>query len=326
MNRRQHIALLAGLACAATGLSGPAHAQAAWPSGPVKIIVPVAPGGSADRLARLIGDALGKALDQSFVVENISGGGGIIATQRIARSKGDSHVFMLSYSATHSTNPAVRSVPYDPVADFAPIAMIGGTPNVLVISKAVPAKDLNEFIELARKSPNKFSYGSAGAGTLTHLAMEQFKQATGTDIVHVPYRGGSPLMAALLGDQIHTGSPSLSTAIAQIRAGSIKALAVTSNQRHPLLPDVPTLVEAGLAKEGSFQWYGFHGPDDMPADAVRRLNQAINQAVAADALAQSLAHDGIEVMPMSPEAFGDFVKRDQQTWAALAKTAKISLD
>jgi tripartite-type tricarboxylate transporter receptor subunit TctC len=325
MDRRQSLKIMAGLA-ASSALPYIALAQEDWPSKPVRIIVPVAPGGSADMLSRTMGERLGRSFNQTFIVENVSGGGGIIATQKAARAPADGYTMMLSYSATHGTNPSVRRVPYEPIAGFTPIAMIGGTPNVLVVSSTVPANNVNEFIKLLKDNPAKFSYGSAGAGTLTHLAMEQFKESSATAIEHIPYRGGSPMMVDLLGGQIHAGFPSLSTALQHIRSGRIRPLAVTSAKRHPLLPDVPTLMEAGLATSGSVQWYGFHGPANMPKAVVARLNEEINKHLSQPDLREKLAHDAIEIMRMTPDQFGEYVKNDKAVWTKLAATRKINLD
>lgn len=325
MDRRQSLGTFAAL-LAGAALPGLAKAQGDWPAKPVKIIVPVAPGGSADMLARTIGERLGRTFKQTFIVENVSGGGGTIATQQTMRAAPDGYTMMLSYSATHGTNPSVRKVPYDPVGDFTPIAMIGGTPNVLVVSGSVPASNLNEFIQLLRASPAKYSYGSAGAGTLTHLSMEQFKESTRTSIEHIPYRGGSPMMADLLGGQIQAGCPSLSTALQHIRGGRIRPLAVTSARRHPLLPDVPTLTEAGLSGFGTVQWYGFHGPANLPKPIVARLNEEINRQLAQPDLREKLSQDAIEIMPMTPEQFGDYVRKDKGIWAQLAASRKIVID
>lgn len=324
ITRRDSIRSLGAALLAST--FGAVHAQADWPSKAMRFVVPVAPGGSADMLARTIGERLGKALGQPVVVENVSGGGGVIATQAIARAMPDGHAFMLSYSATHSTNPAVRKVPYDPDKDFTPIAMIGGTPNVLVVNAGLDAANFRDFLALLKANPTKYSYGSAGQGTLTHLAMEQLKESTRTFMVHVPYRGGSPMMADLIGRQTHAAMPSLSTALPHIRGGRIRALAVTSAKRHPALPEVPTLEELGLKGFSTVQWYGVHGPAGMPREVVRRLNEEINRQILAQDLQEKLAHDAITVMPMSPEQMRDYVQRDMRLWTQLVQTRKLVVD
>lgn len=325
IERRQGlITICAALACAAVPQL--ANAQSEWPAKPIRFIVPVAPGGTADMLARTLGERLGRAFGQTFVVDNVSGGGGIIATQTTARAAPDGHTLMLSYSATHSTNPAVRKLPYDAINDFTPVAMIGGTPNVLVVNQGVPANSVKELIALLKANPAKYSYGSAGQGTLTHLAMEQFKETTQTFMVHVPYRGGSPMMADLLGGQTQAALPSLSTALPHIRSNRIRALAVTSARRHPALPDVPTLEEVGLKGFNSVQWYGIHGPANMPRPLVQRINEELNRQVNAPELNEKLTHEAINLMPMTPEQFGQYVKSDMAQWVHLVKTRKLTMD
>lgn len=325
ITRRKSFHTVAGALLVAT-TGGVAHAQADWPARPVRFVVPVAPGGSADMLARTLGERLAKAFGQPFVVDNVSGGGGVIATQSTARAVADGHLVMLSYSATHSTNPAVRKVPYDPAKDYTPIAMIGSTPNVLVVSSGVNASTFRDFIALLKANPTKYSYGSAGQGTLTHLAMEQLKESTRTFMVHVPYRGGSPMMADLVGGQTQAAMPSLSTALPHIRGGRIRALAVTSPKRHPALPDTPTLEELGLKGFNTVQWYGVHGPSGIPREVLKRLNDEINRQLTAPELQEKLAHDAITVMPMSPEQFGAYVDRDRQQWVQLVKSRNLVAD
>ena len=325
MDRRRGVKVIgAAFICAA--LPDLARAQADWPAKPVRFIVPVAPGGSADMLARTLGDRLGKAIGQTFVVDNVSGGGGIIATQTTARAAPDGYTLMLSYSATHSTNPAARKLPYDAVTDFTPIAMIGGTPNVLVVSKGVGATSVKELIALLKASPAKYSYGSAGQGTLTHLAMEQFKETTKTFMVHVPYRGGSPMMADLLGGQTQAAFPSLSTALPHLRGNRIQALAVTSLKRHPALPDVPTLEELGFKGFSGVQWYGVHGPANMPKSIVKRLSDEINKQLNAPDLNEKLVQEAISPMSMTSEQFGEYVKRDMAQWVQLVKARKLEME
>src|SRR6185369_5180355 len=226
-------AAIASFACAATA----ALAQA-YPARTVKIIAPVQPGGGVDLVARTMADRFTKELGQTFIVENQSGGGGAIASQTVARAAPDGYTLMLGYVGTHGTNPAVRKLPYDAVRDFTPIAMVGGTPNVLVVNPSVPAKTLQEVIDHTKKTQT--SYGSAGTGTLTHLAMEQLKQAAGFDSVHVPYRGIGPALTDTIGGQTQMMMPGLAAALPHIKAGKVRPIAVTGLKRHPLLPDVPT--------------------------------------------------------------------------------------
>jgi tripartite-type tricarboxylate transporter receptor subunit TctC len=298
-----------------------------YPTKPVKILVPAQPGGGLDLIGRTMADQLTKAFDQSFIVENSAGGGGSIASQSTARAAPDGYTLMVAYVGTHGTNPAVRKLPYDAVKDFTPIAMVGGTPNLLVISPAVPASDLASFIEYAKKNPTKLNYGTGGIGLLNHLALEQFRAAAGLpDAVYAHYRGIGPAIQDMLGNQIQVLMPGLAAALPHIRGGKLKPLAITGLHRHPLVPDLPTFEELGFKGFDGVQWYGIAGPAKMPADVTRRLNAEINRAIQSPALQQRLAAEAIAVMPMSPEQFGQFMQADIARWSALAKERNIHLE
>ena len=297
-----------------------------YPVKPVKILVPAQPGGGLDLIGRTIGDQLGRALDQSFVIENVSGGGGLIATQTVARAAPDGYTLMVGYVATHATNPAVRKVPYDAVRDFTPIAMVGGTPNLLVVSPSLAAGDLKSFIELARKSSGGLSYGSGGLGTLNHLVMEQLKGDAGFELVIVHYRGIGPAINDFRGGRVQVLVPGLAAAMPHLRAKTMKPIAVTGLARHPLIPEVPTFEESGYTGYDSVQWYGIVGPARMPAEVTRRLNAEINKALAAPELKNRLAGEAIDPMPMSPEQFGRYIQSDLARWSKLARERRISVE
>jgi tripartite-type tricarboxylate transporter receptor subunit TctC len=306
----------------------PALAQAqAYPSKPVKILVPAQPGGGLDLIGRTVADQLSRALDQSFVVENSGGGGGSIAAQSTARAAPDGYTLMVGYVGTHGTNPAVRKLPYDAVKDFTPIAMVGGTPNLLVITPTVPASDLKAFIDYSKKNPTKLNYGTGGIGLLNHLALEQFRAAAGLpDAVYAHYRGIGPAITDMLGGQIHVLMPGLAAALPHIRAGKLKPLAITGLQRHPLVPDLPTFEESGFKGFDGVQWYGIVGPAKLPPEITKKLNGEINKAIQSPALQSRLASEAIAVMPMSPEQFGQFIQADIARWSVLAKERNIHLD
>ncbi|MDH5263800.1 MAG: tripartite tricarboxylate transporter substrate binding protein [Betaproteobacteria bacterium] len=316
---------IAGLALAAALAPALAFAQA-YPSKTVKIVAPVQPGGGVDLVARTVAEQLTKALGQSFVVENISGGGGVIASQAVAKAAPDGYTLMVGYVATHGTNPAVRKVPYDAVKDFTPVAMVGGTPNVLVVHPGVPVKTLAELVDYGKKNAGKLSYGSSGQGSLTHLAMEQFKQATGLDATHAAYRGIGPAITDILGGQTQMMMPGLAAAVPHIRAGKMRPLAVTGLKRHPLLPEVPTFEELGYKGFDGVQWYGIVGPANMPPAVTAKLNDEINKAIGTPELQKRLSGEALDVMPMSPEQFGRFMQADIAKWAKLAKERNISLE
>jgi len=300
-------------------------AQDTWPAKTIKIIAPVQPGGGVDLVARLVADRLGKVLGQSIIVENMSGGGGIVGSQAAARAAPDGYTLMLGYVGTHGTNPALRKLPYDAIKDFTPIAMVGGTPNILVVNPTVPANNLKEFIAYAKANPNTVSYGSAGQGTLTHLAMEQLKEEAGINVAHAPYRGIGPALTDLLGAQTQAVFPGLAAALPHIKAGKLRPLAITGAVRHPLMPNVPTLAELGYSGFDGVQWYGIVGPAKMPPALVKRLNTEINKLIVAPELKEKLSGEALEPMPMSPEQFGEYMKNDIAKWEKLVKTRKIEI-
>ena len=300
---------------------------AQYPAKPVKIMVPAQPGGGLDLIGRTVADQLSRAFEQSFVVENAGGAGGTIASMTTARAAPDGYTLMVGYVGTHGTNPAVRKLPYDAIKDFTPIAMVGGTPNLLVVNPAVPASDLKSFIDYARQNPTKLNYGTGGIGLLNHLALEQFRAAAGLEApAYAHYRGIGPAIADMLGGQIHVLMPGLAAALPHIRAGKLKPLAITGLQRHALLPDLPTFAESGFKGFDGVQWYGIVGPAKLPVDITRRLNSEINKAIQSPALQQRLAGEAIAVMPMTPEEFGKFIQADIARWSALARERNIRLD
>jgi len=301
-------------------------AAQAYPSKPVKIIVPAQPGGGLDLVGRTIGDQLSRALDQSFVIENTGGAGGTIAAMATARAAPDGYTLMVGYVGTHGTNPAVRKLQYDALRDFTPIAMVGGTPNVLVVAPSLPVSDLAGFIAYAKQNP-KLNYGTGGIGLLNHLALVQFTAAAGLDVpAYVHYKGIGPAITDMLGGQIHVLFPGLAAALPHIRAGKLKPLAITGLRRNPLQPDLPTFEELGYKGFDGVQWYGIVGPAKLPPEITKRLNTEINKALAAPALRERLAGEALEPMPMTPEQFGDFIRADIARWSALARERHISLD
>ena len=317
--------ILTALALALALAPAPGAAQS-YPAKPVKIVVPAQPGGGLDLIGRTVADQLGRALDQSFIVENSAGGGGSIAAQAVARAAPDGYTLMVGYVGTHGTNPAVRKLPYDAVKDFTAIAMVGGTPNILVVHPSVPATDLRGFVDYAKKNSEKLNYATGGIGLLNHLALEQFRAAAGFDAVYAHYRGIGPALTDMLGGQIHVLMPGLAAALPHIRAKKLRPIAITGLKRHPLVPDVPTFEESGYPGFDGVQWYGIVGPAKMPAEITKKLNTEINKALASPALQQRLAGEAIDPMPMTPEQFGSFIKADIARWSALARERKISLD
>ena len=319
------LALLSAMASIAT--VAPVIAQDSYPNRPVKLIAPQAPGGGVDLVARIVAEKLRVALGQPFVVENQAGAGGAIATQVAARAPPDGYTLMIGYVATHATNPAVkRDLGYDAVKDFTPIAMLGGTPNVLVVTRAVPVNTLQEFIAYAKANPRKVDYGTSGVGTLNHLVMEQFKRASGVPSLAVPYRSIGQAFTDAMGGQIQVIFPGLAAAMPHLRSGAFKALAVTGERRQPLLPDVPTFKESGYEGFNGLTWYGIVGPAKLPDAITRKLNEEINKMLASPELREAFSAETLTVMPMTPTQFGKYIADEIAHWTAVARASKIEAE
>ena len=321
MQRRTLIAALP------LALAWPAARGQAFPARQIRYIVPVSAGGGSDLVGRTVTERWGRLLNQTFVVENIGGGGGAIACQTTAKAAPDGYTLLQGYVATHGTSPATRSkLPYDAIKDFTPVGMIGGTPNVLVVNASLPVQNVQQFIEYLRARPGSISYGSAGQGSLTHLTMELLKQAADVFAVHIPYRGIAPAFTDLLGGQTQAMFPGLAAALPHIRSGRVRPLAVTGGARHPLLKDVPTMVEAGFKGFDALQWYGVVGPAGLPPAVLKTLNDTLNAVLTGPDLRDRLAAEAVEPSPMTPEAFGQFIREDIARWTKLARDRKIDLD
>ncbi len=323
--KRRTLLQSAPLLLAPALLPGQASAQQ-YPAKPLRYIVPVAAGGGSDMIGRNLCERLGRVLGQTMVVDNIGGGGGVVACQTTQRAAPDGYTLMQGYVATHGTSPATRKLPYDPLKDFSPIGMIGSTPNVLVVNTNLPVNNVKDLIEYLKKNPARLSYGSAGAGSLTHLTAELFKLQTDTFMVHIPYRGIAPATTDLIAGQTQVMFPGLAAALPHIRSGRLKPLAVTGNQRHSALKDVPTMEEGGLKGFDAQQWYGVVGPANMPAALVKTLNDAIAQVLAQPDFREKLSAEAVELMPMTPTQFTDYMKKDLARWTQLAKARNINLE
>ena len=327
MQRRRLLTVLPALGSCSLGVPWTAALAQAFPTRAIKYIVPVAAGGGSDLVGRTVTERWGRVLGQNFVVENIGGGGGAIACQTTAKAAPDGYTLLQGYVATHGTSPATRSkLPYDPIKDFTPVAMIGATPNVLVVNASLPVATIAEFTQWLKKNPGRASYGSAGQGSLTHLTMELYKQATSTFSVHIPYRGVAPAFTDLLAGQTQAMFPGLAAALPHIRSGRVRPLAVTGNTRHPALKDLPTMIEAGFKGFDALQWYGVVGPAGMPAAVVARLNESLGSVLTGGDLKDKLAAEAVEPWPMRPDAFGQFIREDIARWTKVAKDRNIDLD
>lgn len=324
MDRREFSEAISALAFVAAADVGAQSPAAGYPTRTVKIIAPVAPGGGVDLVARTVAERLQRALGRTFIVDNMSGGGGVIASQATLRAAPDGYTLMLGYVATHGTNPAMRNIPYNAVTDFTAIAMVAGTPNVFVVSAGVAANTLKEFVALAKKTP--FSFGTSGQGSLTHLLVEQFKLAADFQATHAPYRGITPAITDVLGGQTQFMMPGLAAALQHIKSGKLRPLAVTGSKRHPALPDTPTFEELGYKGFTAVQWYGIVGPAKMPAPIVERLNAEINKAISTPELRERLSGEALEPMPMTSAEFAAFIAAEVDRWTKLVRERNIEIN
>ena len=316
---------IAILLCCAVWAS-PAAAQV-WPSKPVRLIVPFAPGGSADTLGRLVAQKLSESFKQTFVVENRSGAGGVIGSELAAKAPADGYTLLVSGVASHCIAPALsKEFPFDPLRDFTHIALFGGPPGVLVVHPGVAAKDLKEFVALLKAQPGKISYGSPGNGTQGHLLGEQLKQVAGIEMTHVPYKGAGPAVADMIAGHVSAGSTTLSTAATQIRAGKLRALAVSSSRRLVDFPDVPTYAELGYPELTATIWFSLSGPAGVPRDIVNRLNSEVRRILQQSDVRERLRLEGVEIGDFDPQAFSAYVAAELKRWAPVVRAAGARAD
>jgi len=296
---------------------------AAYPARPVRFIVPSAAGGGTDIIARAISVKLSEALGQQFVVDNRPGAGQMIGIELAAKSPADGHTILMAAS-TLAINPVMyKKVPYDPVRDFAPITQAASLANVLVVHPSLPVKSVAELIAYAKQRPGQLNFASAGIGTSPQMSIELLKSMAGIDMVHIPYKGTSPGVVDLLAGQVSVMAPNLLTALPHIKAGKLRALAVTSAKRSEGLPDVPTIGESGLPGYDSTQWYGVLAPAGTAREIVARLHDEIVRALRAPEVMQRLAADGAEPVGSTPEEFAAFIKSEIDKWARVARAAGI---
>jgi tripartite-type tricarboxylate transporter receptor subunit TctC len=298
-----------------------------WPAKPVRIIAPFAPGGSADTLGRIVAQKLTESLKENFLVENRPGAGGVIGSEAVAKAAPDGYTLLVSGVASHAVAPALpRGTPYDPVKDFTHIALFGGPPAVLVVNPNVAAKDLKEFVALLKKEPGKYSYGSPGNGTHGQLVAELFKQLAGVDMQHVPYKGASAAVADLIAGHIQVASTTLSTAAGQIHSNKARALAISSANRLPEYPNVPTYAEMGYKDLVATIWFSLSGPAGMPADIVERLNTEVRKALDSKEARERLRPEGIEPGRLSAGEFSAFLASEVKRWAPVVKASGAKND
>lgn len=299
----------------------------AYPSKPIRLIVPYAPGGPTDIIGRVIAKKLSDGLGQQIVVENRLGAGGTIGTETAAKSPADGYTILLGVAATLAISPSLYpKLGYDPVESFAPISLLTIAPHLIIISSSVPASSVTELIEAAKAKPGQLSYGSAGTGTILHIAGEMFKTLAGVDLVHVPYKGGAPAMTDLLAGRIQIMFEQLATVQPYLPGGKVRILAVAASKRHAQLPDIPTAAEAGLPGFEAVAWFGLLSPQGTPSHAIMRLNAEVQKALATKEIRDTLANHGMEPSGSSPERFSTLIKTENAKWSQVIKTAGIKID
>lgn len=304
----------------------PASAQA-YPTKPIRLIVPFPPGGSTDILARSVAQKLTEAWGQQVIVDNRGGAGGTIGAELAGKAPHDGYTLMMGHIGTLAVNVSLYSkLSYDPLKDFVPVCMVALVPNVLVVNPALPVRNVTELIVYARANPGKLNYSSGGNGSAAHLAVEYFKLQTGTSIVHVPYKGTGPSVADLIGGQVAmtmTGAPAV---MGHVQSGRLRALGVSSPQRVPALAQIPTIAEAGVPGFDATQWYGIVAPTGTPKDIVTKLNAEIRKIMQSKDMLERLNTEGAIAAAGTPEDFGAYIKSEITRWAAVVKAAGMKAD
>lgn len=327
IGRRALLAAAAGAPVLAPCARAGAQTGSRWPDRPVRIVVPFTPGGTTDILARALGAELQEALGRPFIVDNRGGAGGTIGSTAVARAAPDGHTLMMGHIGTLAVNPALYRLPYDTAAAFDPIVLVAVVPNVLVVNpRKVEARSVPELVARAKQTPRGLAYGSGGNGSAAHIAMVAFTRATGTEMEHVPYRGTGPMMTDLFAGTIDltlTGGP---PALPPVRAGTLRALGVSSLQRLSSAPDIPTIAEQGVPGFEANQWYGLVAPAGTPRPVVERLNAECARILRGEKLQPRLAAEGAEAAPGTPEAFGDFIVAERARWGELIRRADVRPD
>ena len=302
-------------------------ASAQYPAKPIRFVVPYPAGGPLDTVARLLGQKVSESVKQPVVVDNKPGAGGNIGADIVAKSPPDGYTILMGAVATHAINPSLyASIPYDPVRDFAPITQVASTPNVLVVHPSIPAANVREFVAHAKAHPGKLNFGSGSTGSAGHLAGELFKTMAGVDMVHVPYKGAAPAMQDLIGGQVQLMFDNYASASTQVRAGKVRALAVTTARRSSLAPDLPTVAESGLAGFDISTWFGVFAPAGTPRDAVEKLHAEFTRALAAPDVRERMLNLGAEPVGNRPEEFAAYIRAEAEKYARVIKSSGARAD
>jgi len=320
------MAVMRGVGVAACVFSAAAAAQETYPAKPVSVIVPFAPGGGADVMARLIFSKVSKSLGQSFVIENKPGAGGLLGADIVAKSKPDGYTLLLGQTGPNAINPALfKDLPYDPIKDFAPVIQLTSYPYVIIAHPSIPAKTFQELIEQSKAQPGRYTFGTAGLGSSAQLAGEMLMRETGIKMVHVPFKGAGPALLNTISHVVDVTFGDMASATPQVNAGKVRALAVTGPKRVPLLPDVPTVAELGYAGFDAQAWHGVYAPADTPDAIIDKLNGAIAVVLKEPEIIKRLQGDGIEPIGESPRAFGEYTAKEVKKWGDIVRDANITL-
>jgi tripartite-type tricarboxylate transporter receptor subunit TctC len=316
---------LLGATAIAMGLAAPVQAQS-FPSKPIRLVIPFAPGGVVDLTARQIGPKLSEAIGQPVLIENRSGAGGTLAADHVAKSAPDGHTLLFAFDS-HAVNPHIykSELRYDTFKDFAPVTFVGSIPLLLATSPAYPAQDMPAFLNLARNKPGSVSYASVGAGSSGHLAAEQLKLLAKVDMLHVPFKGGAPALAALMGEQVQLIVFAAGAGVPLVRGGKIKPLAVSGKQRSSAMPSVPTMAEAGYPQLDSGAWMGLLAPAGTPSAVIGRLNAEVAKVLKDPELIKRLADQAVELSSSTPEQFGALVRSEHDKWGKVIRDAKLDV-